>query len=249
MLAGIMTDFGAPTGPVTFGGRGEFDGMLTGPFRRPRVEGEFSGEDLRGFDTLWGDGDAHIVVENGYVRVRDGIVTAGRLGDAVRRPVLARFPAGRWRRRDQRAHPRGAPGSRLASACVRDRRIPRLGSAVGRVPAHRRIPASGRLRRDDARQSRGVRRAVANGDRVAAVRRHRRTPRRSDGGERRRHDHGGRVRRVGLDLFVQPRRPPHSAREGVQACVRARAAVRHRRVLGERQRAHSISRGTTTSSG
>ena len=75
VLAGIMTDFGAPTGPVTFGGRGEFDGMMTGPFRRPRVEGEFSGEDLRGFDTLWGAGDAHIVVENGYVRVSDGIVT------------------------------------------------------------------------------------------------------------------------------------------------------------------------------
>jgi hypothetical protein len=76
VLAGIMTDFGAPTGPVTFGGRGEFDGIMTGTFRRPRVEGEFRGEDLRGFDTWWGDGDAHIVVENGYVRVRDGIVTA-----------------------------------------------------------------------------------------------------------------------------------------------------------------------------
>ena len=74
VLAGIMTDFGAPTGPVTFGGRGEFDGTMTGSFRRPRVEGEFSGEDLRGFDTWWGAGDAHIVVENGYVRVRDGIV-------------------------------------------------------------------------------------------------------------------------------------------------------------------------------
>ena len=30
VLAGIMTDFGAPTGPVTFGGRGEFDGTMTG---------------------------------------------------------------------------------------------------------------------------------------------------------------------------------------------------------------------------
>jgi TamB, inner membrane protein subunit of TAM complex len=82
VLAGIMTDFGAPTGPVTFGGRGEFDGTMTGPFRRPRVEGEFSGEDLRGFDTWWGAGDAHIVVENGYVRVRDGIV---RLNDSEMR--------------------------------------------------------------------------------------------------------------------------------------------------------------------
>src|SRR4029450_3866873 len=77
-----MTAFGAPTSPVTFGGRGEFDGMLTGPFRGPRVEGEVSGEDLRGFDTWGGNGDAHVVGERGYVRVRDGIV---RLNDSEMR--------------------------------------------------------------------------------------------------------------------------------------------------------------------
>src|SRR5438034_1242585 len=63
---------------VAFGGRGEFDGVMTGPFRRPRVEGRFSGEDLRAWDTLWGSGAARIVVENGYVNVADGIV---RLND------------------------------------------------------------------------------------------------------------------------------------------------------------------------
>ena len=73
MLAGILTDFGSRTGPVAFGGRGEFDGVMTGPFRRPRVEGRFSGEDLRAWDTVWGDGDAHIVVENNYVTVTDGV--------------------------------------------------------------------------------------------------------------------------------------------------------------------------------
>ena len=51
---------------------------MTGPFRRPRVEGRFSGEDLRAWDTLWGSGAARIVVENGYVNVADGIV---RLND------------------------------------------------------------------------------------------------------------------------------------------------------------------------
>jgi hypothetical protein len=75
VLAGILTDFGSPTGPVAFGGRGEFDGVMTGPFRRPRVEGGFSGEDLRAWDTLWGSGAARIVVENGYVNVADGIVS------------------------------------------------------------------------------------------------------------------------------------------------------------------------------
>ncbi len=53
-----MTDFGSPTGVVPFGGRGEFDGTMTGQFKRPRVEGTFRGEDLWAWDTLWGDGGA-----------------------------------------------------------------------------------------------------------------------------------------------------------------------------------------------
>jgi hypothetical protein len=77
VLAGLLTDFGAKTGSVAFGGRGEFDGAMTGPFRRPRVEGEFSGEDMRAWDTLWGDGGAHIIVENGYVTVTDGLIRHG----------------------------------------------------------------------------------------------------------------------------------------------------------------------------
>jgi len=79
VLAGIITDFGSATGPVPFGGFGEFDGVMTGAFRRPRVEGLFTGEDLRAFDTLWGGGTARIVVENRYVTVSDGVV---RLGDS-----------------------------------------------------------------------------------------------------------------------------------------------------------------------
>jgi hypothetical protein len=77
VLAGIISDFGSPTGAVEFGGRGEFEGVMTGAFRSPRVEGLFTGEDLRAFDTLWGDGSAHIVVENRYVNVRDGVVRRG----------------------------------------------------------------------------------------------------------------------------------------------------------------------------
>ncbi len=79
VLAGLLTDFGARTGPVAFGGRGEFDGRMTGTFRRPRVEGLFTGEDMRAWDTVWGDGSARIVVENSYVSVADGLV---RLGDS-----------------------------------------------------------------------------------------------------------------------------------------------------------------------
>jgi hypothetical protein len=77
VLAGILTDFGSRTGPVTFGGRGEFDGDMTGAMRRPRVEGTFSGEDMRAWDTNWGSGRAHIVVENNYLTIGDGVIRDG----------------------------------------------------------------------------------------------------------------------------------------------------------------------------
>ncbi len=72
-----MTDFGVRTGPVTFGGRGEFDGVMTGAFRRPLVEGEFRGADLRGFDAVWGAATGHIAIQNSYVTVKDAIVRSG----------------------------------------------------------------------------------------------------------------------------------------------------------------------------
>jgi autotransporter translocation and assembly factor TamB len=79
LLAGIMTDFGSPAHPVEFYGSGEFDGVMLGAFRRPRVEGTFTGKNLIAFDTLWGSGSARIVVQNSYVDVTDGIV---RLADS-----------------------------------------------------------------------------------------------------------------------------------------------------------------------
>lgn len=77
LLAGIITDFGSPASAVPFAGRGEFDGVMTGAFRAPRVEGLFTGEDLWAFDTLWGTGSAQILVEDKYVTVKDGVVRHG----------------------------------------------------------------------------------------------------------------------------------------------------------------------------
>jgi hypothetical protein len=74
LLTGIMTDFGSPTGVVAFGGRGQFDGTMTGTFHRPRIEGSFRGEDLWAWDTLWGNGSARLVVENNYLDLTDGTV-------------------------------------------------------------------------------------------------------------------------------------------------------------------------------
>ena len=97
LLAGIITDFGFPTGVVAFGGQGAFEGMMTGAFRRPRVEGDFSGEDLRAWDTLWGSGTGHLVVENGYVTVTNSLV---RLGESELR-AEGRFSLG-YPREDSR---------------------------------------------------------------------------------------------------------------------------------------------------
>jgi translocation and assembly module TamB len=77
VLVGIIQDFGASAHVVSFGGRGEFDGVMTGAFKRPRIEGTFSGEDLRGFDTLWGAGSGRLVVENSYLTVTNGFVKRG----------------------------------------------------------------------------------------------------------------------------------------------------------------------------
>jgi hypothetical protein len=88
VLVGIMTDF------KQAGGRHPFGGAATlttddRSFRAPRVEGEFSGGS-RAFDTLWGPGDAHIAVEDGFVESQRPSVE--RLRDAIRRAVLARLP-------------------------------------------------------------------------------------------------------------------------------------------------------------
>jgi hypothetical protein len=74
LLAGIISDFGSPTHPVSFGGRGEFEGVMTGAFKSPRVEGRFRGDDLRAWDTIWGTGTCNLTVENSYVTIADGLV-------------------------------------------------------------------------------------------------------------------------------------------------------------------------------
>jgi translocation and assembly module TamB len=47
---------------------------MTGAFRRPRVEGDFTSEDLRAWDTPWGSGSGHVVIENNYVTVTNGLI-------------------------------------------------------------------------------------------------------------------------------------------------------------------------------
>jgi hypothetical protein len=80
VLAGIMTAFGAPTSAVPVGGYGQFDGTMRLSFRRPRIEGHFSGERLRAWDVVWGQATGDLVIEDGYVALTNARVTSG---DAV----------------------------------------------------------------------------------------------------------------------------------------------------------------------
>ncbi|MGQ0732646.1 MAG: translocation/assembly module TamB domain-containing protein [Acidobacteriota bacterium] len=78
LLAGLMTAFGAPTRAIEMDGAGEFDGVLIGAFRRPRIEGRFRGRSMQAFDVIWGDADGDVVVENAYANVSNARVVRGR---------------------------------------------------------------------------------------------------------------------------------------------------------------------------
>lgn len=77
LLAAVITAFGSPTRSVAVGGYGEFTGRMLNSFRRPRIEGAFTGEQVRAFDVVWGRARGNVVVDDGYVDVANGIVTQG----------------------------------------------------------------------------------------------------------------------------------------------------------------------------
>ncbi|HTV00074.1 MAG TPA: translocation/assembly module TamB domain-containing protein, partial [Luteitalea sp.] len=94
LLVGIMTAVGARTRPVAVGGVGTFDGRMTGRFKAPRIEGEFAGRQLRGWDVTWGTARTALVIENNYVDIADAEIEQG---DARLR-VSGRFSLGFPRR-------------------------------------------------------------------------------------------------------------------------------------------------------
>ena len=76
-LVGLMTAFGSTTRAVEMDGAGEFDGVMTGAFRRPRIEGRFRGRAMQAFDVVWGDAEADVVVENAYANVTNAVIRRG----------------------------------------------------------------------------------------------------------------------------------------------------------------------------
>ena len=180
VLAGIISDFGSPTG--------------AGAVRRPRrvrrrddrrrsgaraSKGMFTGEDLRAWDTLWGDGSRphrrREQLRRRDRRRRPRSATRRFAPTACSRSAIRATTAAR---RSTRASASTRRDRRQPAPRVRHRRLPGVGPAVRRVPPDRRVRAAVRLRRDDDRRRRRVRRAVPEGDRVAALRRHRRPARR-----------------------------------------------------------------------
>jgi hypothetical protein len=95
-LVGLMTAFGSPTRAVEMDGAGEFDGVMTGAFRRPRIEGRFRGRAMQAFDVVWGDADGDVVVENAYADVTNAVIRRG----SSRIDVTGLFSLG-YPRRDQ----------------------------------------------------------------------------------------------------------------------------------------------------
>ena len=76
-LAGIMTAFGSATNAAPMDGAGEFDGTLTGAFRRPRVQGKFRGRAMQAFDVTWGDAVGDVIIENSYANVSTATISRG----------------------------------------------------------------------------------------------------------------------------------------------------------------------------
>ena len=89
VLARIMTAVAGTTGAIEVTGRGTFDGVMTGTFGAPRIEGRFDSEATRVWDVTWGRAVADVVIENHYVQVKNGVVRGASAGSTI--DVSGRF--------------------------------------------------------------------------------------------------------------------------------------------------------------
>lgn len=94
VFAGVLTALGSRTGVIPVGGYGTFDGVMVNNIRRPRIEGKFSGDQMRAFDVVWGAVTGNAIIENAYADVTNVRVGAG---DSVMQ-VDGRFALGFPRR-------------------------------------------------------------------------------------------------------------------------------------------------------
>jgi hypothetical protein len=88
LMVGILNAFGSSASAVPVAGYGEFDGVMTKSFARPRIEGAFDGYGLRAWNVRWGRGRATVAIENSYADITEGLITDG--------PSEIRVPSGRF---------------------------------------------------------------------------------------------------------------------------------------------------------
>ena len=205
MLAGIMTAFGAQTRAVPIGGMGQFDGVMLGAFKRPRIEGTFTGDRITAFDIDWGHIEAQAVIENAYVDVTNGIITKGE----SRTDVEGRFALG-YPRRDGgeeingRIRMTNRPLVDLKHAFDLDD-YPMSGLLSGEFHLTGKYQAPFGFGKMTIDRRRRLRRTVRDRDLVAALRGQRRPARRDQRAEGQRRAARRGVHRLGRQLFVQRR--------------------------------------------
>ncbi len=236
VLAGIMTAFGSPTGAVPIGGMGQFDGVMLNAFSKPRIEGAFTGDHMRAWDVVWGNGHADVVIENSYVIVNDSTLAHG--GGEIE--ADGTFSLGYPRRDkgqeiDARVRITRWPLADLRHAFELDD-WPVEGLVSGEYHLVRQLRDAVRLRPTRHRRGRGVRRDVRDRVGRAALRGLRRAPRCPDDRKEHRRDDRRRLDRLGRQLLVQRGRQQDSGRVAEDRGVSDGAPVRGAPVQGGRHR-------------
>ena len=74
VLAAILTAFGNRTGVIAVGGRGTFDGSMTGSFRASRIAGKFNADEMQAWDVNWGRATGDLVIHNSYLDITGGLI-------------------------------------------------------------------------------------------------------------------------------------------------------------------------------
>ncbi len=75
LLAAILSQFSkSRSGAIEVGGRGTFDGVMTGAFSAPHIAGKFAGQRIRAWDVTWGPAAGDLVIENRYLTIANGVI-------------------------------------------------------------------------------------------------------------------------------------------------------------------------------
>ena len=84
LFAAIMGQFTNPVSAIEVGGRGTFDGVLSESFRSPRIEGKFTSEAMYAWHVTWGDASGDLVIHNGFLDIKNGVVAGAAPGSTIR---------------------------------------------------------------------------------------------------------------------------------------------------------------------